>query len=497
MPIGEVPITSYFTRVPQKKKRKKNPETHSASAKRRRLVDAEDGEPAKKEVKVQGSLTFPKAPQKIAPARTTSRRGVTTPRPSSRDESRLLPHVVAPRLPDSSATNILEPSEALHTPRSPSVGSNDPHSLIVGGPSSLSSHTPAFSRLDPPAPPPMAQGDATKRKSVAFASPSSASGFHHATDASDHAHNVVHDAAWGEPPDEDDAPSLSIVPSSQSQYISSPTLPSPSLPEPFNLFTPGSQSDASQLDASVPSSQSQYTRPPKLSLRRWNGNDDTDLIPSSQSQYIIATTAPVQRDDDGFVVPSSQSQWLLPVELDGEGNCRPTSSPDGTTSVADDEAIPSSQSQFELELTPWNGPARERSPSLRPTSGGEPDLDIDVEDMFENPLATTDGVLGQDDSATESDDDVPAPPRAFEPIPSPSPEHAEYSTQSGFASGDIQSIPDDGFGSAASSGSSLGSLPSAVKDFYDMFGSGDSSYPEDFPQSLKWTGGETQESGLT
>jgi hypothetical protein len=114
------------------------------------------------------------------------------------------------------------------------------------------------------------------------------------------------------------------------------------------------------------------------------------------------------------------------------------------------------------------------------------DLHVDVEDVFEAPLAATGDVLvvEEDDSVTESDDDVPNLPRVIEPSQQSPPGQEGYS---------IQSVldPDDGSGTTA--GSSSGSLPSVVRDFYDMFGGEDGSYPDDFPQSLKWTGAETQD----
>ncbi|KAJ7688441.1 hypothetical protein B0H17DRAFT_1068749 [Mycena rosella] len=391
MPVGEVPITSYFTRVPQKKKRKENPHTKSAPAKRKRVHDdeVEDGEPPKKEPKIQASLTFPKLP-KDSLNLSTSRRSP--------------PYACG------------EKTRSRHTP-----------SLHVTTPSSPT-------RIVPHA----------KGKSVAFASFSCAP----ARNAPEKAPDAMRETTWGEPPDEDDVSSF-IVPSSQSQYISST---SPSLPDRVgSLFTPGSPSP-----------------------RRWNESPNIDIVPSSQSQYFPAPPAPVERDDDGFVVPSSQSQWLLPLHLDGDDDSRPNSSP---------TSLPS---QFELELIPRKGGSYRESSHVScqsPKPSVQPDR-IDVEDMFEDPLvATTDNALdaSRADSETESDDDFPPPPRTIDPpIRPPSPEQEEYSEP-----------VDDGCGSSAAS--SLGSLPAAVKDFYDMFGSGDSSYPDDFPESLKWRGGETQD----
>ncbi|KAJ7499215.1 hypothetical protein FB451DRAFT_1548888 [Mycena latifolia] len=468
MPVGEVPITSYFTRVPQKK-RKENPH------KRKRLHDDEEYDvttrPLKKEPRIQGSLTFPKGSRKTVSA--LSRRPGT---PSSSDvlAGPLHTPVAGKRLRVASPS----PAPKAHVPLA--LVSDEPTPAHLRQSSSSSAPSPSPIRITPASQARIAKGNDVKGKSVAFGMLPSASGFHEAINVPNNPHAVARN---DEPPDEDDAPSSFIVPSSQSQYISSTDLP---LQGRFNLHTPASQSDASQLIDHVSSSQSQYM----LSPSRGNGRPNVDFVPSSQSQYITGTLAPIYRDDDGFVVPSSQSQWLLPVH-GKEDDCNP---PDG---LADDEIIPSSQSQFELELIPRptsrepthvSFPGQSIGPSVRSH------LDVDVEDMFDNAVVTgSASCVDEDDSETESDDDVPSRPRSLEAIRPPSPEHEEYSLQSGFSGGSVQSLPADECGSAASFRSSVGSLPSAVKDFYDMFGSGDASYPDDFPESLKWSGGDTQD----
>jgi hypothetical protein len=112
--------------------------------------------------------------------------------------------------------------------------------------------------------------------------------------------------------------------------------------------------------------------------------------------------------------------------------------------------------------------------------------------MFEGPLPVTPAAReDKDDSATESDDDVPAvPPRPSEPVQPSSPVHDGYSLQYEIGSYTARSLPDDGF----SGGTSEESLPSAVKDFFDMVGSSEGSYPSGFPESLrgKWSCDATQ-----
>ncbi|KAJ7122734.1 hypothetical protein C8R44DRAFT_981014 [Mycena epipterygia] len=471
MPVGEVPITSYFSRVPQKK-RKENPHTTSAPAKRKRLhadSDQEDAPAPKKDLKMQAALSFPKASRKTVPVRTRS--GTS--------------HSDTPATPDSEShsRNLRFNRPAI----SPDPPTSEPSPLTVRRFSSFPASPHAPSR---PITPPALTRVRSKGKSVAFATPSSLL----ATKSPKNNHaDLTNIAHW-------DDPEYDIVPSSQSQYITSPNLitSSPPLPEPFMPSAPSSQPDTSDP---VPSSQSQYMLPSHPSPQRWNECSSIDFVPSSQSQYITPTPVPdVQWDVDGFVVPSSQSQsqCLPPVHLNGEDDALSHV----TTNAIDDETIPSSQSQFELELTPWpNGGS-----SHDHASGGEPtspflavqsqdvaiQSDLDFDDMFEGPFTALEGSAVadlKDNSATESDDDVPILPRA-ELIRSSSPVPEEYSLQSGFAS--VQSIPDDGY-SAASSSSSAESLPAAVKNFYDML-EGDGSYPDDFPASLKWnSGGDTQE----
>ncbi|KAJ7638580.1 hypothetical protein FB45DRAFT_903280 [Roridomyces roridus] len=155
---------------------------------------------------------------------------------------------------------------------------------------------------------------------------------------------------------------------------------------------------AYQFDDFVPSSQTQYLLPIE-------SDAETDFIPSSQSQYF-----PPERDDDGFVVP----QWLLPKEV-AKGS-------------PEEEFVPTSQSQFELEL----------QPRIRP--------EIEMAEIFEQPPL----------DASDSEDDAPVMP----PKPPPAPVRSPSPSQDAFSL----------------SGSSL---PDALKVFSDCF-------PESFPQSLKW-----------
>lgn len=319
MPVGEVPLTSYFTRVPQEKKRKENPSpTNSAPAKRKRLND--DGEQVravkKKETK-QVSLAFPKAKdtRKTAPVRTSG---------GSHHEARfpaLESPVVLDPVPDKRPT---PPSPASTT----TIATGDLIDFTTDSPPlSSSQNTSPCSRNPLPQTPRIEQDDIRKVKSLALA------------------HN--NDASCRTEARDDDDPSSSFVPSSQTQDISSPNpLNSslPSLPEHSESRTlaPPSPFDASQWDDSIPSSQSQYILPIQSSPGHEGEISDIDFVPSSQSQYITPTPTAIQRDEDGFVVPSSQSQWLPPFHSYGEVE----------EDMAADDEVPSSQSQFELELKP-------------------------------------------------------------------------------------------------------------------------------------------------
>ncbi|KAJ6510095.1 hypothetical protein C8R47DRAFT_1096731 [Mycena vitilis] len=460
MPIGEIPITSYFSRAPQKK-RKKNPGSHkynvqSAPTKRKRLdsEESEDSQTAAQKEKKQASLPFPKASRKTAPPRTT---------PQVRPQARLYPDESMDSEPQTSPSSV---HTATRIP-SPSPGMNN----AVSG-----SHVNKL-HLSPPG-----------KKAVALPSPPL---------GSRHAINPPK-RNWSEVANLDDLDALS-VPSSQSQYITTSHCHNP-LPPGQSDDIPSSQSQSQSQyittrsslspepsNDDIPSSQSQYFLPFESPRLR---NDPSIIysVPSSQSQsqYLPrpkpkdVEAEPVHRDDDGFVVPSSQSQWMLPLD-----DFRAT--PNAAITAADDEVIPSSQSQFELELMPSSASGRRRCVSFESSRqpNARPDAEIDVADFFEDPstLLSPAPLKDQDDSATESDDDVPAIlPKSSKLAQPPSPELDGYFLQSGPDHCAAQSLLDEGC--SAGSSVSSGSLPSAVKDFYDMVGS-DGSFPSSFPESLR------------
>ncbi|KAJ7276147.1 hypothetical protein B0H12DRAFT_1083806 [Mycena haematopus] len=460
MALGEVPITSYFSRVHQK--RKKNPVSYSgqpAPAKRKR-VEEEDVPVARKE---QALLPFSKALRKRNQLFNSTVSHI---------------HAFVPNLPSSSTR-----------PRTPPC-------------------------IDLTSPDPKRNGRAVKfDKSVAFAS-----------SLSDTLNSP-----------KSNSPDLN----SQQDALSSSILDNPVPSSPSQFFFP-SESPQRQIKSSgadfVGSSQSQYLPPP--TTQPFERDDDGFVVPSSQSQWLLPVEEirpeSVDRDDDDFVVPSSQSQWLLPEgtriqippnattilsfhPLNHSGYFRatkihssaererlvpspqsqrllPTEKAESLHDIpSDDEVIPSSQGQLETELICRNGykPSRRASEKAITFRASQqlppPDPDIDVADMFEDPLPGTPVApcKDKDDSTTESDDEGPVvPPRPSELVRQSSLEHTERSRQYGLDSVTGQSLPDDGC-SAGTFDSSPGSLPSAVKDFFDMVGSSDSNYPSGFPGSLR------------
>ncbi|KAJ6627538.1 hypothetical protein B0H10DRAFT_2429412, partial [Mycena sp. CBHHK59/15] len=541
--LGEIPITSYFARLPPSKKRKQNPQVTSASTaqKRPRINEAEIPVVRKKEI--QGNRAFPEPRDNRK----------TKPAPQERGMSAIIPHDFAHR-PESprpeklkgAATNDFPYSKIHDSPkhevskiplyspapmksrhlRSPSVGNQtDPllsctSRILVDGTSGIT-RLPQHRSTSPAGSGVLEGLDTAGGKAVAFVSsptllgPCSTSSSRSQRKKASYGRDA---AIWDDVPDENDGrdseSTSSIVPSSQSQDISSSHFTSPSsstLPARSSPSTPGSLG-GSLSDGPVPSSQSQYFFPYQSSpRRRHHASSSIDSVPSSQSQYISPTA---QHDDDGFVVPSSQSQWLFPLDLGSEGNEKPSLIPDVAIGVTDDDPIPSSQAEFELELRPRSerelaGQRHERceEPDHSSSFGGNSQetfalLVLDVADMFEDctdaPSVT---VPLRDDSATESDsDDVDGEytgkPQAVSAASSPHLSDEDASMNPGLDdkpnyAGDSLCAPDVG-SSAASSGNSLGSLPDVVQEFYDMFGTGDGSYPDDFPQSLKWNGEGTQ-----
>ncbi|KAJ7368040.1 hypothetical protein DFH08DRAFT_12957 [Mycena albidolilacea] len=457
MPLGEAPITSYFARAP---KRKKNPASpaHTPPEKRKRV---EEEAPV-----VQTLLPFTKASRKTKPARTTP--DGTDRKPRWTAAHKATTHISpVPNLPSSSTRSRTPPLIDLTSPEPKRKGRASVefvtpplrfHDILNSSknPTNLNNHPDAISTSIPQ------PDDITSPNPTTSPLPD---GFDDSVPSSQSQHYFP----WESPPRRTKPASVDVVPSSQSQHLPPPTA------EPVERGEDGFV---------VPSSQSQWLLPMEgdPTTDPVEQDDDDLVVPSSQSQWLLPMEPePVEPEDDSFV-PSSQSQWLLPME--GAAVSSPEIDPD-------DEIIPSSQSHLETELIPRSGYKPPRRASLQ-SSLPPSDLDIDVADMFEGPLPVTPAVReDKDDSATESDDDVPAvPPRPSEPAQPSALVHDEYSLQYELGSYTARSLPDDGF----SGGTSEESLPGAVKDFFDMVGSSEGSYPSGFPESLrgKWSCDATQ-----
>ncbi|KAJ6516152.1 hypothetical protein C8R45DRAFT_1206270 [Mycena sanguinolenta] len=548
MALGEAPITSYFSRV----KRKKNATSHSEQpvpAKRKRVAE-EDTPVAPKE---QAVLPFSKAPRKTKPARSTPHN--TDNMLDAEPPRKKLKHTRHSSPPPSSrhASNLASSSNT-QTPFLIDLTSPDPKRNGHLGKSIAFASSPPLSHVTLNSP--KHNSTHLNSRQDALSSPIVSAARHRASSPPpDNVDDPVPSSQsqfffpWESPPRKSNS-SADFVGSSQSQHLSPP----PVRRDDDGFVVPSSQSqgllpvttttpvDKDDDDFIVPSSQSQWLLPVEgdTTTGPVDQDDDNFVVPSSQSQWLLpdTNTDAVERDGDDFVVPSSQSQWLLPVEGD-RMTCpddddsivpssqsqwllpmnKPKSIPqkddafvpssqsqcllpmEAEDLTSNDEIIPSSQSQLETELMPRSGyrpssrdsdetTAVEASRQLPP-----PNLDIDVADMFEDPLPGTPVAPPEDkdDSATESDNEVlVVSTRPSEPVRQSSPEPG-YSPRCG------QSLPDDGcgagtLGSSQTWASSQGSLPSAVKDFFDMVGSSDSSYPSGFPGSLRggWNCDSTQ-----
>ncbi|KAK0190752.1 hypothetical protein F5146DRAFT_1045599 [Armillaria mellea] len=225
---------------------------------------------------------------------------------------------------------------------------------------------------------------------------------------------------------------------------------------------------------------------------------DDHVVPTSQSQEISLSQLSPRRIRAGLlfsscvfkpspldIVPTSQSQseveitdisWITSRSLD-RNFVR-------STSAKGWRALGRSQSDPGIDITHMfedddntdrgdNPPA----PSMTQyTSSTDSDPEYDEYPFSTNPADRPPINPTQNSSATESDPDYDAYPFSTNPADRPmveedgdttivAPREEEEDTM-------IETCPE-------------GSLPDAVKDFRDMFGIGDGSYPEDFPMSLR------------
>ncbi|KAK0230584.1 hypothetical protein IW262DRAFT_1453508 [Armillaria fumosa] len=220
---------------------------------------------------------------------------------------------------------------------------------------------------------------------------------------------------------------------------------------------------------------------------------DGHVVPTSQSQEISLTQLSPRRIRAGLlfslsmpkpgplsIVPTSQSQseeeitdisWITSRSLDMKSASskgwrllgRSQSDPGlDITHIFDDDSIDRRD----------NPPA----PSMMQyTSSTDSDPEYDDYPFSTNPADRPPINLTQNSSATESDPDYDAYPFSTNPADRPTVEEDGDSTiVSPMEEEDTMTgtCPEE-------------NLPDAVKDFRDMFGVGDGSYPEDFPMSLR------------
>ncbi|KAG6826797.1 hypothetical protein H0H92_014380 [Tricholoma furcatifolium] len=295
--------------------------------------------------------------------------------------------------------------------------------------------------------------------------------------------------------------------------------PSPP-PPPSQNFVPSSQPQAdgafdnkATLSESAPGTPNSYSsldyHEPQLGKTGYTvgADDEQGYVASSQSQDVLifssknssrtgtAETSRIEINDGREVVLSSQSQLVLPFHISPRKKRKKTSH-SSTSSFTDSislsgEVIPSSQSQVEKELDITSKLFDDRAPTPIDDS-----LDVGTSPSNLNHWHTSASFSSQASSS--------------------SPRILVNETQADFH--DI-SAKDDGQGSATEEESgdeginpfaSLertpsfvqetallqpllsqeskeypSSLPDAIKEFREMFGDGDGSYPDDFPMSLR------------
>ncbi|PBL02753.1 hypothetical protein ARMGADRAFT_1159248 [Armillaria gallica] len=243
----------------------------------------------------------------------------------------------------------------------------------------------------------------------------------------------------------------------------------PSSPRPLY---PRVDDDHVQDDHVVPTSQSQEISLSQLSPRRIRAGllfssympkpGPLDIVPTSQSQSEVEIT---------------DISWITSRSLD-RNFVRSASSKGWRT-------IGRSQSDPGLDITHMfeDGDITDRgnnppAPSMTQyTSSTDSDPEYDDYPFSTNPADRPPVNLTQNSSATESDPDYDAYPFSTNPADRPTVEEDGDTT---IVAPREEEEEDTMIGTCLE-----GSLPDAVKDFRDMFGVGDGSYPEDFPMSLR------------
>lgn len=244
-------------------------------------------------------------------------------------------------------------------------------------------------------------------------------------------------------------------------------LSGPSSPQPVE---PAVDDDCVQDGHVVPTSQSQEISLTQLSPRRIRAGllfsscmpkpGPLDIVPTSQSQSEVETTdiswTTSRSLGKNFVRSASTKGWRLL----GRSQSNPGLD---ITHIFEDDDTDRRDSLPTPSMTQY-------------TSSTDSDPEYDDYPFSTNPADRPPVNLTQNSSATESDPDYEAYPFSTNPADRPTmgedgdttivaPMQEEGDTMTG-------TCPEEG-------------LPDAVKDFRDMFGVGDGSYPEDFPMSLR------------
>ncbi|KAK0491217.1 hypothetical protein IW261DRAFT_75219 [Armillaria novae-zelandiae] len=245
-------------------------------------------------------------------------------------------------------------------------------------------------------------------------------------------------------------------------------LSGPSSPQPVD---PRVDDDCVQDDHVVPTSQSQEISLTQLSPRRIRAGllfsscmpkpGPLDIVPTSQSQSegeITDISWITSRSlDMNFVRSASSKGWRL------LGRSQSDPGLDITHIFEDDDSTDRGYNPPALSMTQY-------------TSSTDSDPEYDDYHFSTNPADRPPVNFTQNSSATESDPDYDAYPFSTNPANRPTVEEDGDTTMVA----PMEEEEDTMTGTCPEE-----SLPDAVKDFRDMFGVGDGSYPEDFPMSLR------------
>ncbi|KAG7449402.1 uncharacterized protein BT62DRAFT_992411 [Guyanagaster necrorhizus] len=229
-------------------------------------------------------------------------------------------------------------------------------------------------------------------------------------------------------------------------------------------------------------------------LKDNHGLPEDSVVPTSQSQEICLSQLSPRKIRAGLlfssyipkpcpldIVPTSQSQSEVEITSTEDISWITSRSLDRnfvrSVSSKTLHALGPSQSDPGLDITHFfedddNTNKGVNLPATQCTSSTDSDPEYDDNPFSTNPADRPPINLTQNSSATESDPDYDAYPFSTNPADRPTVEE----------DGDTTIVVT---GSRTCPTQSEGSLPNIVKDFRDMFGVGDGSYPDDFPMSLR------------